>query len=847
MKRLLSVFLAVVMIAGLLCTGALAEDDHKREPEAPGAAVSDMDSDKAAIRVRVNGSWFGTYLDDYKGQTSVWVAVNLDISKLNANTVNYFNFSSNVINQGDYTDSSVDLFASKAAENLNSFACAHQYCDSLFTQYTDRNINVRLELFDGSGWVTATPQEETYYDFHEVLGLSNNDNQWHNAARNLPVGSLDGYTAARMMVQLHVGSKLAVPDTFAEKSFAKFLPAKYTVTVTAEEGGTVEGAPTADVAFGERITVTAKPAEGYGFYGWYNSGLLVSREATYTFAVTRASALTARFRKGTVSSENPFRILVIGNSHSDDAMAYVWDILAELGYDDVRIGVLYIGGCDVATHVQCAKNDSPAYEYRSNVDGTWKNLTNVTMREGIASEDWDYIVLQHSAPKAGVPAEYAKVPELIDYVKSLAPDAELLWHTGFAWRDAANASVEPPYESSEDMYNRMIAAVKSEIVPNQSFTKVLYTATAVQNAATSALKRVLYRDGAHLSIPLGRYLASLYVAQALTDKSVADIVYTPEGVSEDEKTIVLKAVKRAIEHPQELTPFTGDELFHRNVPETPGAAASEKDSGKAAIRVRVNGSWYGTYVQDYKGQNGVWVPVYLDLSKLKANGENSFHFSSNVLSYGNYTDSSLDLFSSWTKENPNSLFTQDPACDGNWRSYSDRNVNVRLELYNGSEWVAAAPQETTYYDEHTVLGQFANNGNWYNAGRILTLGNLDGYTAARMMVQLHVGSKLDVIEGYAEADFASFLTEPGTDDPGTGKPGTDDPGTGKPGTDDPGTGKPGADKPGADKPGTDKPGTDSPKTGDRFSPIAALLSAFAAAGLCTLLGLTAAKKRKEAE
>ena len=81
MKRLLSVFLAVVMIAGLLCTGALAEDDHKREPETPGAAVSDMDSDKAAIRVRVNGSWFGTYLDDYKGQTSVWVAVNLDISK----------------------------------------------------------------------------------------------------------------------------------------------------------------------------------------------------------------------------------------------------------------------------------------------------------------------------------------------------------------------------------------------------------------------------------------------------------------------------------------------------------------------------------------------------------------------------------------------------------------------------------------------------------------------------------------------------------------------------------------------------------------------------------------------
>lgn len=808
MKRFLSVFLAVAMVAGLLCTGALAEDDHKRKPDAPGAAASDKGSDKAAVRVRVNGSWYGSYLEDYRGQTSVWVPVNLDISKLNANTVNYFSFSSNVINQGSYTDSSVDLFATKATQDLNSFACAHQYCDSQFTQYTDRNINVRLELFNGSEWVTAAPQEDTYYDFHEVLGLSGDDTQWHNAARNLAVGSLDGYTAARMMVQLHVGSKLSVPEGFSENSFAVFLPAKYSVTVTAEEGGTVEGAPTADVAFGERVTVRAKPAEGYSFYGWYNSGLLVSREAAYTFAVTRTSALTARFRKGTTASKNPFRILVIGNSHSDDAMAYVWDILTELGYDDVRIGVLYIGGCDIATHVRCAANDSPAYEYRSNVDGTWRNLTNVTMREGIASEEWDYIVLQHSAPKAGVAAEYAKLPELIDHVQRLAPAATLLWHTGFAWRDAVNATgIEPPYESSEDMYTRMIAAVKSEIVPNQNFSGILYTATAVQNAATSALKRVLYRDGVHLSIPLGRYLASLYVAQALTGKSVADIAYTPEGVSQDEKAIVLEAVKRAIEHPQELTPFSGDEVFHRHNPETPGAAVSDKDSDKAAIRVRVNGSWFGAYIQDYKGQNGVWVPVYLDLSKLKANEENSFHLSSNVLSYGNYTDSSLDLFSSWTKEELSSLFTMDPACDGGWSTYSDRNVNMRLELFNGSEWITAAPQEATYFDEHTVLGQFANNGNWYNAGRELKLGDLSGYTAARLMVQLHVGSRLDVLEGYTEADFATFLSasEPEQPEPEQPNPG---------------------------KPDSDEPKQDAPKTGDSalsFAAIALTVSAMALA------------------
>lgn len=751
-------------------TAQSMDDGHKREPDAPAAAVGTKDSDKAAVRVRVNGSWYGAYIEDYKGQTSIWVPVNIDISKLNANAVNYFSFSSNVINQGNYSGSSIDLFASTTKTNLTSFSCSHQYCDAQYTKYSDRNINVRLELYNGSSWVTAVPQEETYYDYHEVLGFSSGDNQWYNAARNLQLNSLDGYTAARMMIQLHIGNQLEVDEEFKEKSFATFLPAQYTVTVTAGEGGTVDGAPAGDVAFGETVTVTATPAEDYTFDGWYNTGLLVSRDATYTFSVTRSSDLTARFTKGTTQNTNSFRVLVIGNSHSDDAMAYVWNIATELGYDDVRIGVLYIGGCDIATHVECANNDSPSYEYRSNVDGTWQNIVNVRMREGIQSEDWDYIVLQNSAPKAGVPDEYSKVQQLIDYVKALAPNAALAWHTGFAWRDVASITVDPPYQSSDDMYYRIIDTVKNEIVPNSSFSKIIYTATAVQNASSSAISRILYRDAAHLSIPLGRYIASLFVTQTLTGKSVEGIVYAPEGVSEDEKTIALAAVKRAIENPQEITKFESEEVFHKNKPDAPGSAEFDSDSDKAAIRVRVNGNWYGAYIDDYKGQDSVWVPVYLDISKLKSNEENYFHFSSNVLSHGNFTGSSVDLYSSFAAgENLNSFLTQHPYCDEGWMGYSDRNINVRLELYDGQKWVTVAPQESTYYDEHTVLGQFANNGNWYNAGRNLVLGDLSGYTDARMLVQLHVGTNLDVTENYKEEAFATFIQAPDyADNPKTG-------------------------------------------------------------------------------
>lgn len=199
---------------------------------------------------------------------------------------------------------------------------------------------------------------------------------------------------------------------------------------------------------------------------------------------------------------------------------------------------------------------------------------------------------------------------------------------------------------------------------------------------------------------------------------------------------------------------------HRTEPEKPSAAQSDKDSASAAVRVRINGSWYGAYLEEYKGMDSVWVPVYVDITKLKAGEENYFHFSSNVISHGNFTDSSVDLYSTFADENLNSFLTSHPYCDENWVSYTDRNINVRLELYNGKSWVTVLPEEETFFDEHTVLGQFADDGSWYNAARNLVLGDLSGYSDARMMVQLHVGDTLEVADTYKPEEFATFLETP---------------------------------------------------------------------------------------
>ena len=71
--------------------------------------------------------------------------------------------------------------------------------------------------------------------------------------------------------------------------------AMFTVTVKAGEGGTASGGGSFIV--GRNATVTAAAAEGYTFDGWYDAaGKKVSALLEYTFPVTAAVTLTARFQ-----------------------------------------------------------------------------------------------------------------------------------------------------------------------------------------------------------------------------------------------------------------------------------------------------------------------------------------------------------------------------------------------------------------------------------------------------------------------------------------------------------------------------------------------------------------------
>lgn len=82
--------------------------------------------------------------------------------------------------------------------------------------------------------------------------------------------------------------------TMAGKAGASYTPSKsvtlianwnvnkYTLTRTAETGGSVSG-PSGDIAFDTSCTVTATANSGYSFMGWYEGNTLITSSTSYTF------------------------------------------------------------------------------------------------------------------------------------------------------------------------------------------------------------------------------------------------------------------------------------------------------------------------------------------------------------------------------------------------------------------------------------------------------------------------------------------------------------------------------------------------------------------------------------
>ncbi len=249
------------------------------------------------------------------------------------------------------------------------------------------------------------------------------------------------------------------------------------------------------------------------------------------------------------------KILAIGNSFSDDTLEYVYSIAASAKIKDLVLGNLYIGGCSLETHAENAHKDLAAYAFRTNDSGVWNTQPDYRLKDALSKEKWDYISMQQASHFSGRPEMYEPyLSELIAYVKELAPQAKLIWNMTWAYQSDFSGEGFVPYDRNQkSMYERILNAVKTQVLPHSEITKLVPCGTAVQNARTSFIGDTLTRDGFHLSFGFGRYVVGLTFAKAVLGVSLKEVRFVPEGVTEREREIAVEAAENACQEPFAVT------------------------------------------------------------------------------------------------------------------------------------------------------------------------------------------------------------------------------------------------------------------------------------------------------
>lgn len=283
-----------------------------------------------------------------------------------------------------------------------------------------------------------------------------------------------------------------------------------------------------------------------------------SRKATIVFenkeySVSETLVINQSGKKG----EGSIRILAIGNSFSDDAMEYLYQILEEAGYTSIKLGNLYIGGCTLATHANNITSGAGAYDYRVNVDGTWKTTSSYSSVDAISSDSWDYISMQQASGSSGMQDTYEPhLSTIIGKVKELCPKARLMWHMTWAYQQTSTHSEFPNYNKDQmTMYNAIIDAVKARVNVKDEIEFVIPCGTAIQNLRTSVIGDNLTRDGYHLSTNIGRYAAALMWAKQITGCDIDGITWRPSGNIYTARQIeaIKEAVNNAYANPYTVT------------------------------------------------------------------------------------------------------------------------------------------------------------------------------------------------------------------------------------------------------------------------------------------------------
>lgn len=244
------------------------------------------------------------------------------------------------------------------------------------------------------------------------------------------------------------------------------------------------------------------------------------------------------------------KILSIGNSFSQDAHRWLYDICKSAG-KEIYNANLYYGGCSLYAHWKFYEEDTANYDYEIKGEPTRK----ISLREALAMEEWDIITIQQVSTNSGKFETYQPfLSDLIDVVKKACPNVKLYVHKTWAYElnferedfeKLYNGDQHLMYEQLCDANKKAAESINAEIIPSGDVIQYLRDNTVEFDYKNGGLS--LNRDGFHLTLNYGRYAAALTWYCVLFGGNANDVSFIPNGSDEvvDEK--IINVIKNAVD------------------------------------------------------------------------------------------------------------------------------------------------------------------------------------------------------------------------------------------------------------------------------------------------------------
>lgn len=264
-------------------------------------------------------------------------------------------------------------------------------------------------------------------------------------------------------------------------------------------------------------------------------------------------------------AKRTIKILSIGNSFSQDTAYYLYDI-AKSADMNIIVGNLYSSGCSLERHWNYASNNEKAYIYYKWASHDMMVTEDLTMKDVLLDEDWDYITFQQSSGESGIYSTYQPyLNKLITYVKknAIKPNVKFALNMTWAYASISNNENYAYYGYNQYiMFNEIVNSYKQASLET-GIDILIPCGTAIQNARTNKYLRAvgndLTSDSYHLNTGIGRYIAGLTLFETIIkeeniDRDLNDDVKFTLPIKDGETLTKLakKAVKNAVIDPYNI-------------------------------------------------------------------------------------------------------------------------------------------------------------------------------------------------------------------------------------------------------------------------------------------------------